>query len=170
MTPRRTLTTVLGAAALSAAAALTAAPAHAAGPTHSVEELEFTIAEHPFFSEVCGFPVSLHVWGTWNLVTWTDAEGDVTREIRNFRFRSTSTANGISVDGITMGPEIWTYAEDGTASAQVMGVVNRRVPGQGTVTLFAGYDVLVIDGETEVVATSHGPREDAALLCSAFTS
>ena len=170
MTARRTFATVLGSAALAAASALTAAPAQAAGPTHSVEELEFTIAAHPLFSEVCGFPVELHVWGTWNVVAWTDAEGEVTKEIRNFRFRSTSTANGVSVDGITMGPEVWTYSEDGSSEGRILGVVNRRVPGQGTVTLFAGYEVVVIDGDVEVVLTSAGQREDAALLCSAFTS
>jgi hypothetical protein len=171
MNARRTLATVLGAAALAAASALTAAPAQAAaGPTHSVETTEFTIAAHPRFSAVCGFPVELHVWGSWNVVAWTDENGDVTKEIRNFRFRSTSTANGISVDGITMGPEIWTYSEDGSSQGRILGVVNRRVPGQGTVTLFAGYEVVVIDGDVEIVLTSAGQREDAALLCSAFTS
>jgi hypothetical protein len=171
MTARRTIATVLGSAALAAASALTAAPAHAAGPTHSTEELEFTIAEHPLFSEVCGFPVALHVWGSWNVVAWADADGDLTKEIRNFRFRSTSTANGISVDGITMGPEIWTFAEDGTSQGQILGVVNRRVPGQGTVTLFAGYELKYVDGDVEVIVDGPaGQREDAALLCSAFTS
>jgi len=170
MNARRTIATVLGSAALAAASALTAAPAQAAGPTHSVEELEFTIAEHPLFTEVCGFPVELHVWGTWNVVAWTDADGELTKEIRNFRFRSTSTANGISVDGITLGPEVWTYADDGSSEGRILGVVNRRVPGQGTVTLFAGYEVVVIDGDVETVLASAGQREDAALLCSAFTS
>ena len=171
MTARRTLATVLGAAALAAASVLTAAPAEAAGPTRSVESTEFTIAEHPYFSEVCGFPVELHVWGTWNLVTWTDAEGDVTRQIMNFRFRSTSTANGISVDGITMGPEIWTFADDGTSEGRIMGVVNRRIPGQGTVTLFAGYELHYVDGDVDILLTEPaGLREDAALLCSAFTA
>ena len=170
MTARRTLATVLGAAALAAASALTAAPAQAAGPTHSVEELEFTIAEHPLFRAACGFPVEVHVWGSWNVVAWADAEGNLTKEIRNFRFRSTSTANGISVDGITMGPEVWTYSEDGSSEGRILGVVNRRVPGQGTVTLFAGYEVVVIDGDVDVVLSSAGQREDAALLCSAFTS
>ena len=116
MNARRTIATVLGAAAVAAASAL-AAPAHAAGPTHSVEDLEFTIAAHPHFSAVCGFPVELHVWGTWNVVAWADEDGDVTKEIRNFRFRSTSTANGVSVDGITMGPEIWSYSADGSSRA-----------------------------------------------------
>ena len=70
-----------------------------------------------------------------------------------------------------MGPEIWTFAEDGTSTFQRVGVVNRRVPGAGTVTLFAGYELTYIDGDIEVLLSGPaGQREDAALLCSAFTS
>jgi len=170
MTARRTLATVLGAAALAAASVLTTAPAQAAGPEHYVVTQDFTIAEHPYFSDVCGFPVELHVWGSFSIVEWTDEEGDVTKEIRNFRFRSTSTANGVAVNGITMGPEIWTFAEDGTSTGQIMGVVNRRIPGAGTVTLFAGYELKYVDGDVEVLLSGPaGQREDAALICSAFT-
>ena len=68
MTARRTLATVLGAAALAAASALTAAPPRPPGPTHSVMTQDFTIAAHPYFSDVCGFPVELHVWGSFNIV------------------------------------------------------------------------------------------------------
>ena len=168
MPARRTLATVLGTAALAAASALTAAPARADGPTHSVVSEDFVRPTH--LLDVCGFPVELHVWGSFNILEWTDGEGNVTKEIRNFRFRSTSTANGVSIDGITMGPEIWTNAEDGTSQGQIMGVVNRRIPGEGTVTLFAGFELILIDGEVELVTTSAGPREDLALLCSAFTS
>ena len=171
MIARRNIATALGAAALAAASVLTAMPAQAAGPRHYVETQEFTIAEHPYFSEVCGFPVELHVWGSYNVVERTDEDGDLTKEIRNYRFRSTSTANGISINGITMGPEIWTIAEDGTSTGQIMGVVNRRVPGAGTVTLFAGYELKYVDGDVEVLLSGPaGQREDAALLCSAFTS
>jgi hypothetical protein len=170
MTARRILATVLGAAALAAASALTAAPAQAAGSTHTVEEVDFTIPAHPHYSEICGFPIDLHVWGSYNVVTWTDDEGNVTREMRNYRFRSTSTANGMTLYGSTRGPEHWTYAADGSSEMRHVGVVNRRIPGQGTVSIFAGYEVVVIDGESEVVLTSVGQREDVALMCSAFTS
>jgi hypothetical protein len=170
MTARRILATVLGAAALAAASALTAAPAQAAGSTHTVEEVNFTIPAHPHYSEICGFPIDLHVWGSYNVVTWTDDEGNVTREMRNYRFRSTSTANGMTLYGSTRGPEHWTYAADGSSEMRHVGVVNRRIPGQGTVSIFAGYEVVVIDGESEVVLTSVGQREDVALMCSAFTS
>ena len=171
MSVRRTLATVIAASALAVASVLAAAPAQAAGTRHYVETQDFTIAEHPYYSEVCGFPVELHVWGSASVVEWTDEEGRVTKEIRNFRFRSTSTANGVSINGITMGPEIWTFAEDGTSTFQRVGVVNRRVPGAGTVTLFAGYELTYIDGDIEVLLSGPaGQREDAALLCSAFTS
>ena len=165
MTARRTLATVLGAAALAAASALTAAPAQADGPTHSVVTEDFVRPNH--LLDVCGFPVELHVSGSFNLLEWTDGEGNVTKEIRNFRFRSTSTANGVSINGISMGPEIWTFAEDGTSQGQIMGVVNRRVPGQGTVTLYAGYELKYVDGDVEVIVDGPaGQREDlgSALL------
>ena len=131
MSVRRTLATVIAASALAVASVLAAAPAQAAAPRHYVETQDFTIAEHPYYSEVCGFPVELHVWGSASVVEWTDEEGRVTKEIRNFRFRSI-TANGVSINGITMGPEIWTFAEDGTSTFQRVGAVNRRVPGAGT--------------------------------------
>ena len=170
MTARHLMATALSTAALAAGSAFLAAPAQAAGPTHSVEEVDFTIPEHPFYSEVCGFPIELHVWGSFNVVTWTDDEGNVTRELRNYRFQSTSTANGVTVHGITRGPEHWTYAEDGSIELRITQVQHRRVPGQGTVTFGAGYTVVVINGETEVVLTSKGLREDVDLMCSAFTS
>jgi hypothetical protein len=171
MTARRKITTVLAASTLAAACVLAAAPAQAAAPEHYAVTQDFTIAEHPYFSEVCGFPVELHVWGSFNVVEWTDEDGHVTKEIRNFRFRSTSTANGVSINGIAMGPEIWTIAEDGTATVQISGVVNRRVPGAGTATLYAGYELKYVDGDIEVLlAGPAGQREDAALICSAFTS
>ena len=171
MTARRLIATALTTAAVAAGTALVAAPAHAAdGPTHSVETVDFTIPKHPYYSEVCGFAIELHVWGSFNVVTWTDDAGNVTREIRNYRFGSTSTANGITVPGRTRGPELWTYSEDGSSQVQRVGVVNRRIPGEGTVTIFAGYEVVLADGEAEVVVSSAGQREDVALMCTAFTS
>lgn len=170
MNARRTLAVTLTAAAVATASALTAAPAQAAGPTHSSESVDFTIAAHPYYSEVCGFPVELHVWGSWNVVTWTDAEGDLVKEIRTFRFRSTSTAKGITIDGATRGPEIWTVHEDGSSTVQRVGVTNRRVPGQGTVTMFSGYELKLVDGDVEVILAESGQREDVALMCSAFTA
>jgi hypothetical protein len=168
MTTRRLIATALSTAALAAGTALVAAPAQAAAATHTVEEMDFTIPAHPFYSEVCGFPIELHVWGSFNVVTWTDDSGAVTKEIRNFRFQSTSTANGVSIRGRSIGPEISTVNQDGSTSVQIMGVVNRQIPGQGMVTMRTGYDLLFIDGDVEVLLDSAGPREDVALICSAF--
>jgi len=171
MIARRTFATVLGAAALAAASLLTAAPALAAGPEHRVETADFTIPAHPYYSEVCGFPIELHVWGSYSIVEWTDEAGNVTKEIRNFRFRSTSTANGVSVEGTTRGPEIWTFAEDGSSTLHRVGVVNRRIPGQGTVTIFSGYELKYINGDLELLLSEPaGQREPVELMCSAFTS
>jgi len=168
MSARRLIATALSTAALAAGTAFAAAPAQAAGPTHSVEEMDFTIPAHPYYSEVCGFPIELHVWGSFNIVTWTDDSGAVTKEIRTFRFQSTSTANGISIRGRSIGPEIRTLNDDGTSELRIMGVVNRHVPGEGMVTMHAGYTLVFIDGDVEVEVDSAGPREDVALICSAF--
>lgn len=169
MRTTRTVRNAVAAAVLAVAAPCAAAvPAQAAGPTHSVETFEFT-ALQGWLTERCGFPVTIHVWGSWNVVAWTEPEGAVTKEIRNFRFRSTTSANGISLDGLARGPETWTYASDGTAELAVRGVTLRRTPGAGTVTLFAGYEVRLIDGDAEVVLASNGQAEDAAALCEALT-
>ena len=169
MQTRRLIATTVTTAALAAGAVLAAAaPAQASGGTRTVEELDFVNPNH--LLDVCGFAVSLHVRGTFNVVSFTDAEGNLTKEIRNYRFRGTLSANGVTVEGISRGPEIWTYAEDGSATMEVHGVVNRRVPGHGTVTLFAGYQVVVIDGETETVLVEvTGQAEDAAELCAIFS-
>ncbi|WP_377641813.1 hypothetical protein [Oryzobacter terrae] len=162
------LSTGLAAAALAAGSVLTAAPAQAGTPTHTVETRDFVATQH--LLDTCGFPVSLHVRGTFNVVSFTDDEGTLTKEIRNYRFRGTLTANGVTLEGVSRGPEIWTYAPDGSATVAIHGVVNRRVPGQGTVTLHAGYALVAVDGDVEVrLVDPTGQEEDAAQLCSLFT-
>lgn len=165
---RRIVAATLTTVALATGAGLVATPAYASGGTRTVETLDFVNPNH--LLDACGFPVNLHVRGTFNVVSFTDDEGNPTKEIRNFRFRGTLSANGVTIEGISRGPEIWTYHPDGTASLQVHGVVNRRVPGHGTVTLSAGYTVVFIDddGETVLVETT-GQTEDASELCAVFS-
>lgn len=165
---RRIVAATLSTVALVTGAGLVAAPAHAAGGTRAVETVDFVIPDH--LLGVCGFAVNLHVRGTYNVVSFTDGEGQLTKEIRNFRFRGTLSANGVIVEGISRGPEIWTYHPDGTTTVQVHGVVNRRVPGHGTVTLSAGYTVVLLDGDDEtVLVETTGQAEDAAELCALFS-
>lgn len=169
----RTLTTVGAVAALGAATTLTMAPAQAAGPTHSVESIDFTLPTHGGMTEACGFPVSLHVFGSWNVVTFTDDQGNTAKEIRNFRFRGEISAHGVTIQGISRGPEITTFGADGSFTVAVHGVVNRRVPGEGTVTLFSGLTVTDVDadGEHEVQLFQSGPDdENASELCGALTA
>ncbi|KGN41826.1 hypothetical protein [Knoellia aerolata] len=166
----RTPLRALAATTLAVGIALGASPARAAGPTHSVESLDFTLAAHGPMTQACGFPVSLHVYGSFNLVTWTDAEGNPTKEIRNFRFRSDISANGVTLHGLAMGPETATFHPDGSFTVEAHGIVNRRVKGMGTVTLFSGLTITDIDGETEVELFRSGPDdEDVSELCAAFT-
>jgi hypothetical protein len=113
--------------------------------------------------------VKLHVWGSFVVNTWYDELGDPTRELLMFRFRSTSEANGVVINGITMGPEIATYNPDGSATVKILGTVNRRVPGSGTVRLQYGFGLKVVSagGETEVSIVENG-SEDLAPLCDAL--
>ena len=166
---KRTITSAAAAVALGGATLLAAPAASAAGPEQTRESLDFTIDEHPYFSSVCGFPVKLHVWGSFLVNTWYDEAGDPTREIRLFTFRSTSEANGVVINGITMGPEIANFDSDGTATIKILGTVNRRVPGAGTVRLQYGFGLLLrsADGETEVSIVENG-SEDLAPLCDAL--
>jgi hypothetical protein len=155
------------AAVLTAAAVVTAAaPAGADAPVRTVEPLDFTIVDHPYYSEVCGFPVTLHVWGDFLVRTWLDEEGDLVREFRNFRFRSTTEANGKVVEGIAVGPETLTANADGSTTVMLRGITNRRVPGEGTVRISVGFGLVIrpADGGEEVVLTPTR-TEDMGPMC-----
>jgi hypothetical protein len=144
-----------------------AGPALAAGPERTVEELEFVIEEHPYYSEVCGFPVRLHVWGEFRVLTWTDDAGNPVREMRLFKFRSTSSANGKSVKGRAMGPETAVFHPDGSATVHIRGIVTRVVPGAGTVRLAWGSGITVwpADGGDDIVIEPTGGPESLQPLC-----
>jgi hypothetical protein len=166
---KRTIASAAAAVTLGGASLFVAPTASAAGPGHTVVTQDFTIEQHPYFSSVCGFPVKLHVWGSFVINIWYDESGDPTREMRLFRFRSTSEANGVVINGITMGPEIATYNPGGSTTVKILGTVNRRVPGAGTVRLQYGFGLKVVsaDGETAVSIVENG-SEDLAPLCEAL--
>ena len=163
--PRRLAATTLAAATLATGLAVSAAPAHADGPTREVVTEDFV--RH--LPELCDFPVSIHVWGSFNILTFTDEAGNLTKEIRNFRFRSVTSANGIEIHGSTMGPEILTVDADGSQTLQIMGVVNRRIPGEGNLVLHSGLELVLIDGEVEVHVQSAGQRNDVSGICQYLT-
>ena len=164
MSTARTVRRGLAAATLAAGLVVSAAPAQANGPTHEVVTEDFVR-----YPDYCGFPVSLHVWGSFNVLTFTDEGGNVTKEIRNFRFRSVTSANGIEIKGSTMGPEILTVNPDGTETVQIMGVVNRRIPGKGTLVLSAGLGIVHRDGDIEVELKASGQRNDISEICQYLT-
>ncbi|WP_225755436.1 hypothetical protein [Actinotalea sp. Marseille-Q4924] len=164
MSLRRTTTALAAAGLLATVAAL---PAQASAPERTVETLEFTLAEHPYFSEVCGFPVSVHVWGEFLVRTWTDEEGAAVRELRHFKFRSESSANGKTVRGVTMGPETAVFHPDGSATVHIRGIVTRVVSGEGTVKLAwgSGLTLWPADGSEDVVLEPTGGPEDLQPFC-----
>jgi hypothetical protein len=144
-----------------------ATSASAAPPERAVEPLEFVIEEHPYFSEACGFPVRVHVWGEFRVLTWTDDAGNPVREMRLFKFRSTSSANGKSVKGRAMGPETAVFHPDGSATVHIRGIVTRVVPGAGTVRLAWGSGITVwpADGGDDIVIEPTGGPESLQPLC-----
>ncbi|GAA6525062.1 hypothetical protein [Intrasporangium sp. DVR] len=166
---KRTIASAAAAVALGGAGLLVAPTASAAGVEQTRETLDFTIENHPYFSGVCGFPITVHVWGEFLVNTWYDESGAPTREMRLFNFRSTSEANGVVINGSTMGPDIATYHPDGSATIKILGTVHRRVPGAGTVRIQYGFGLLLrsADGETEVSIVENG-SEDLAPLCDAL--
>ena len=145
---------------------LAAAPAQAGGPEQSFDEIEFTLSPHGGYSAACGFPVALHVEGSYNRVVWTDADGDVTQEHVTYRFFGELSAHGKTIQGRSMGPETWVYDEDGTYEARIRGVVGRSVPGAGSVQQFAGLTILTGNGvDDDVDVKLSGLREDVQGIC-----
>lgn len=143
----------------------TATPAAAA--THSVEQLTFTRPVHPQLTTACGYDVSFTLTGSWNVVSFHDRSGALVREIRNLRFRALIEANGRTVRGWARGPEIRTFASDGTELTYVeLGVVGRHLTG-GNVMQKVGRAVYELDpdtGELDLVFES-ARGDDLALVC-----
>lgn len=146
-----------------------AAPA-VAGGQHHTESFSFHTDAQRQLTEACGFPVAMSLDGTWNVVTLTDDSGRTTKEIRNYRFRATFSANGVTVRGQSSGPEVLEVHEDGSSTVTVMGVVSRQVRGEGTVMQHAGRTVTQFDAAGEQVGEPvvFGQLEDAREVCSAF--
>lgn len=104
------------------------------------------------------------------MVTFTDAQGEVTREIRNYRFAALLTANGVTVRGWSNGPEITEWHPDGTATRSVMGVVGRHLPRGGNVLQHAGRMVVELDASGDPVGdpVMSGVFDSPELVCAAF--
>jgi hypothetical protein len=164
MSLRTTTTGILTAALVTAGATV---PAHAAAPERWVETIDFTIPEHGMYTEACGFPVSLHVSGDWLVRLWTDEAGHPVREFRNYRFDGVLSANGKTIEGRSRGPETAVFNADGSTTVHVRGIVNRQVPGGGTVKLSWGSGITVwpADEGMEVVVDPTGGPESLQPLC-----
>jgi hypothetical protein len=161
----RRITTAVVAAGLVASGS--AGSAFATAPDRSTETLDFTLDNHPYYSAECGFPVSLHVWGEFLVRTWNDDAGNPVREIRHYNFRSTTSANGKSVNGRSVGPETAVFNPDGSVTVHLRGIVNRVVPGAGTVKLSWGSGIVIwpADGGDEIIVEPTGGPESLQPLC-----
>ena len=149
---------------------LGAAVPPAAGATHAVESFTFSTAAQAQLTEACGYPVAMSLAGTWNVVAVTGAEGELVKEIRNFRFTADLSAHGVTITGRARGPEILEVHEDGTTTVSVMGVVSRQLPGQGTVMQHAGRMVVQYDAQGEPIGEPvlAGQFDEASEVCQAF--
>ena len=110
--------------------------------------------------------MSFTLTGSWNVVSFHDDSGALVREIRNLRFEALIEANGRSVRG-GRGPEIRTFAPDGTELTYVeLGVVGRHLKG-GNVMQKVGRAVYELDPETGELdlAFESTLGEDPALVC-----
>lgn len=162
---RAATATATAAATAVAGLVLSAAPATAA--TRTLETFEFSNPAHPQFSAACGYDVSFTLTGTWNVVSFRDRSGTLVREIRNLRFDAVLEANGRTVRGWARGPEMRTFAADGTELTYVeLGVVGRHLTG-GNVMQKVGRAVYVLgeDGEMTLVFEAH-EGDDMALVCA----
>jgi hypothetical protein len=145
-----------------------AGSALAAPPTVEV----FTIDnDETVDSDLCGFEITFIDDGSFKVRTYTDSDGNVTKEIlTNFRdrFTATATANGKTL--VTNYPAAFITTSDTEIQ---LGLRNAyHVPGAGLVLLDAGR--VVFDVATGDVLSRAGQHQfldgDAEAFCAYFAS
>jgi hypothetical protein len=168
---------------------VTAAPVLAAKPEIEVEEVSFSFLDE-FLTEECGFPVTFSGEGQVIHRTWTDENGDVTREVHTVNHTRSLTANGQTLTFKDSGVDKVTINPDGTVQVEIIGNLGvLTVPGYGTVSGAAGRVVLlltpVLDEEGNPVLDEHGnpmmteevmhdsgfrAEEDIAAICAGLAA
>ncbi|HSK27156.1 MAG TPA: hypothetical protein VK894_09630 [Jiangellales bacterium] len=162
----RSLASLAGATAVLTAGALLAGPAQAAGPARETVELERTFVNGGL-SEACGFDVVQALAGSFRIATFVDRDGEAVREISMVKFRSTLSANGVTVDSRSSGPTVSLFSPDGTVTSYQNGVTMRNAPGFGTLGPNAGrFGLVILPDGTEVELVSSGmTRSPSDGLC-----
>ena len=123
----------------------------------------------------CGFTIESHVKGFIRVHDFLDEEGNLVREIANFNLKVTYTnpETGETLSSRSVGPDILTVNEDGSATVASIGIIARIVvPGEGLLVAQVGKIVFFFtdpeDEEPDVIFVA-GPHEDLlAALCEAL--
>jgi hypothetical protein len=118
-----------------------ASPAAAAKP--QMERVD--VDEHfldEFLTDACGTDVFADITGHSTFRTWTDAEGNPTRDLNNFAIKVTWSSAFGSVSTVDVGADRAIYHPDGSITLTVIGNVQSiTVPGQGRVYADVGRTV-----------------------------
>ena len=130
----------------------------------------------PADPSLCAFPIVVHTEGTFQLKTFFDADGNVTREqttVNNFKVTFTNPANGKSIRTVLAGPFITEPNGDGTITVTINGNDGHfTAPGQGVVWSNVGrivyiapaddpftiLEVLFVAGQYDLSAGSQVPE------------
>jgi len=156
--------TVLGLLACS----LLAAPASAGRPAQTFIPVDDLFVD-PFLSGACGVDVTVSATGHVILRAFTDANGNLVREVNNYAIDLTFSSENAAIHAKDVGVDRVTYFEDGGLIDIIIGSVQSfSIPGQGRVYADVGRSMLEIDanGNTTLTPLSgqHDP-DQTAVIC-----
>ena len=124
---------------------LVASPAAGAKPVMEREDLNEIGVLDPFLTEACGVDVFSDIVGHAIFRTWTDAEGNPTRELHNFAVRVRYHSEFGEVRTLDVGIDRVTHNPDGSITLTVIGNVQSiQLPGQGRVYADVGMTIFHI--------------------------
>ena len=151
---------------------LLAAPALAAKPTMERVPVDDLFVDE-FLSEVCGIEVTGHVTGHITFRSFTDAAGNVVRELNNYALSATFSSSEATVTAHDVGVDRVAYQSDGSIINVIVGNVQSiQVPGRGRVYSDVGQTTVHITfdengvGSVEVLASAGQHDDDQVeVLC-----
>lgn len=158
-----------------AALLVTAGSTLAVPPERFVEAVDVTF---PLGTELCGFPVSQHLEGTFRQTTFVDRNGEPVRILETssrWRITLTNEENGASISTVGSASAHVTLHDDGSATVAVTGLQGHlKSPDGGHVRADVGRLVLAIPADpsqpVELLQASGqfsgGPFPDACDLLS----
>ena len=156
----------------SLATMLLAAPTAAAQPTTERVPVDDVFFDE-FLTEVCGTEVNGHVYGHVTFRAFTNADGDVVRELNNYALTRVFTSEHATIQAKDVGVDRVTYQPDGSLIQLIIGNVQSfTIPGHGRVYSDVGQTTVHItfdeNGEPSFeVLSSVGQHDDDQLevLC-----